>query len=62
VHEGVCIAAGVAAVGGGACEQRNEKGVHGGMGYVIGVGAEWVGGRLEARWKASFTRRLRSRR
>jgi hypothetical protein len=38
VCEGVCIAAGVVAVGG--CEQRNEKGVHGETGYVIGVGAE----------------------
>jgi hypothetical protein len=28
-HEGVCIAAGVTAVG-GACEQRKENGVHGG--------------------------------
>jgi hypothetical protein len=38
VREGVCIAAGVVAVGG--CERRIEKGVHGGAGYVIGVGAE----------------------
>jgi hypothetical protein len=38
-HEGVCIAAGVAAVG-GACEQRKENGVCGGAGYVVGVGAE----------------------
>jgi hypothetical protein len=38
VHEGVCIAAGVAVVGG--CEQRNEKGVHGGVVYVVGMGAE----------------------
>jgi hypothetical protein len=36
--EGVCIAAGVAAVGAG--EQRNENGVRGGTGYVVGVGAE----------------------
>jgi hypothetical protein len=35
--EGVCIAAGVMAVGG--CEQRNDKGVHE-AGYVVGVGAE----------------------
>jgi hypothetical protein len=54
--EGVCIAAGVAVVG--ACEQRNENGMCGGAGYVIGVGA---GGHLEARWKASFVRQLRSR-
>jgi hypothetical protein len=33
--EGVCIAAGVTAVGG--CEQRNENG---GAGYIVGVGAE----------------------
>jgi hypothetical protein len=38
VREGVCIATGIAVVGG--CEQMNEKGVHGGAGYVIGVGAE----------------------
>jgi hypothetical protein len=38
VRDGVCIAAGVAAVG--RCEWRNEKGVHGGAAYVIGVGAE----------------------
>jgi hypothetical protein len=37
-HEGVCIAAGVTVVEG--CEQRNENGVHGGAGYVIGVGVE----------------------
>jgi hypothetical protein len=37
-REGACIAAGVAAVG--ACEQRNEKEVCSGMGYIIGVGAE----------------------
>jgi hypothetical protein len=36
--KGVCIAAGVAVVG--ACEWRNEKGMHGGAAYVIGVGAE----------------------
>jgi hypothetical protein len=34
----VCIAAGVMAVGG--CEQKNENGVHGGAGYIVGVGAE----------------------
>jgi hypothetical protein len=38
VREGVCIAAVIAAVGG--CERRNEKGMHGGAGYVIGMGAE----------------------
>jgi hypothetical protein len=38
VCEGVCIAAGVAALGG--CEWRNEKGVRGGTAYVIGMGAE----------------------
>jgi hypothetical protein len=37
-REGACIAAGVVAVGG--CEQRNEKGVHGGTGYVVSVGVE----------------------
>jgi hypothetical protein len=37
-HEGVCIAAGVAAVGG--CERRNENGACGGAAYVVGVGAE----------------------
>jgi hypothetical protein len=37
-REEVCIAAGVAAMGG--CEQRNKNGAHGGVGYVIGVGAE----------------------
>jgi hypothetical protein len=58
--EGVCIAAGVMAVGG--CEQINENGMRGGAGYVVGVGAEGVGGRLEARWKASLARQLRSRR
>jgi hypothetical protein len=36
--KGACIAARVAAVG--ACEQRNENRVHGGAGYVIGMGAE----------------------
>jgi hypothetical protein len=36
--EGAYIAAGVAAVGGH--EQRNEKDVHGGAAYVIGIGAE----------------------
>jgi hypothetical protein len=39
VREGVYISAGVAAVG-GACEQRKENGVHGGAGYIVGVGAE----------------------
>jgi hypothetical protein len=38
-HKGVCIAAGVAAVG-GACEQRKENGVRGGAECVIGEGAE----------------------
>jgi hypothetical protein len=38
VHEGVCIVAGVVVVG--ECERRNEKGMHGGTGYVIGIGAE----------------------
>jgi hypothetical protein len=37
-HKGVCIAAGVTAAGG--CERMNEKGVRGGAGYVVGVGAE----------------------
>jgi hypothetical protein len=37
-REGVCIAAGVAAVGG--CEQRNENSEHGGAACVIGMGAE----------------------
>jgi hypothetical protein len=37
-HKGVCIAAGVTAVGG--CEWRNEKGVRGGAAYVVGVGVE----------------------
>jgi hypothetical protein len=36
--EGVCIAAGVAAVGG--CMRVNEHGVHGGAGYVVGDGTE----------------------
>jgi hypothetical protein len=36
--EGACIAAGVAVVG--ACEWRNEKGVCGGAGYVVSVGAD----------------------
>jgi hypothetical protein len=35
-REGVCIAAGVTVVGG--CERRNEKGMHGGAAYVVGVG------------------------
>jgi hypothetical protein len=34
-HEGVCIAAGVAVVGG--CEWRNENGAWGRAGYVVGV-------------------------
>jgi hypothetical protein len=38
VREGVCIAAGVAAVGG--CERMNEKGACGGVRYVVGIGAE----------------------
>jgi hypothetical protein len=38
VREGMCIAAGIAAVGGR--ERRNEKGVCEGAGYVISVGAE----------------------
>jgi hypothetical protein len=38
MHKGVCITAGVTAVGG--CEQRNENGVRGGAVYVVGVGAE----------------------
>jgi hypothetical protein len=33
----------------------------GGTGYVVGVGAEWVGGHLDARWKTAFARWLRSR-
>jgi hypothetical protein len=37
-REGVCIAAGIAVVGG--CERANEKGVHGGGAYVVGVEAE----------------------
>jgi hypothetical protein len=37
-REGVCIAAGVAAVGG--CEQRNENGECGGAACVVGVGVE----------------------
>jgi hypothetical protein len=37
--EGVCIAAGVAAVG-GACERRKENGVHGGVKCVVGEGAD----------------------
>jgi hypothetical protein len=39
--KGVCIAAGITALG--ACEQRSEKGMCGGAGYIIGVGAEWGG-------------------
>jgi hypothetical protein len=38
VRKGVCIAAGIAAAGG--CEWMNKKGMHGGAGYVIGMGAE----------------------
>jgi hypothetical protein len=37
-HEGVCIAAGVAAAGG--CERMNEKGMRGGARYIVGMGAE----------------------
>jgi hypothetical protein len=37
-REGVCIAAGVAAVGG--CEWRKENGVCWGTEYVVGAGAE----------------------
>jgi hypothetical protein len=37
-HEGVCIAAGVAAVGG--CEQIKENGVCCGAGYLIGDGTD----------------------
>jgi hypothetical protein len=37
-HKGVCIPAGVAAVGG--CEQRKENSVCVETGYVINVGAE----------------------
>jgi hypothetical protein len=37
-REGVCIATGVAAVGG--CERRKENGVHWGTECVIGIGAE----------------------
>jgi hypothetical protein len=37
-REGVCITAGVTAVGG--CEWRNENGMCGGTGYVVSVGAE----------------------
>jgi hypothetical protein len=37
-HEGVCIASGIAVVGG--CEWTNEKGVRGGGAYVVGMGAE----------------------
>jgi hypothetical protein len=36
--EKACIATGVVAVG--AYEWRNEKGVHGGIGYIIGMGVE----------------------
>jgi hypothetical protein len=39
VHEGVCITAGVTAVG-GACEQRRENGVRGGAKCVISEGVE----------------------
>jgi hypothetical protein len=44
--EGVCIAAGVAAVGG--CERRKENGVCWGAECVVGAGAEWVRGHREA--------------
>jgi hypothetical protein len=37
-REGVCIAAGVAVVGG--CERRNENSMQGRAGYIVGVGAE----------------------
>jgi hypothetical protein len=37
-HKGVCIAAGVAAVGG--CEWRKENGVRWGTECVVGAGAE----------------------
>jgi hypothetical protein len=37
-REGVCIAAGIAVVGG--CERMNEKGVRGGGAYVVCMGAE----------------------
>jgi hypothetical protein len=39
VRKGVCIAAGVAAMG-GACERRRENRVHRGAKCVIGEGAE----------------------
>jgi hypothetical protein len=39
VHEGVCISAGIMAVG-GACEQRKENRVHGGAKCVISEGAD----------------------
>jgi hypothetical protein len=38
-REGVCITAGVAAVG-GACERRRENGVHRGAKRVINTGVE----------------------
>jgi hypothetical protein len=38
VYKGACIATGVTVVG--TCEQRKEKGVCGGVGYIIGVSAE----------------------
>jgi hypothetical protein len=37
-RDGVCITAGVAAMGG--CERTNENGAHGGAGYIVSVGAE----------------------
>jgi hypothetical protein len=37
-HKGVCIAAGVTAVGG--YEWRNEKGMCGGAAYIVSMGAE----------------------
>jgi hypothetical protein len=37
-RKGVCIAAGIVAVGG--CERTNEKGVRGGGAYVVGVKAD----------------------
>jgi hypothetical protein len=57
--EGVCTAAGVMAVEG--CEWRNENSMHGRVGYVVSVGAECAGEHLEAKWKASLARWLRSR-
>jgi hypothetical protein len=36
--EGVCITAGVAAMGG--CEQMNENGARSGLGYIVSVDVE----------------------